>query len=222
MPSSNDNFSGGVALPEICNFEIISKSIKACMFVGEINKLINCVETNEALEHILSEIDGVIFLDSRKRVEVKGAELSVFGPMKLMYGSRAFNNAILKNQNLLCIAILSGNNLDRENPPQQIPFVRRQFGTLTERLELGANWIDVIILSEPFITVTVFGYAPALLIRTADNKEKHILVGAKSLSKELERFRHSKTGLIDLKVRIRKAGNLKTDTYQVELISRPE
>ena len=70
------------------------------MFVGEINKLINCVETNEALEHILSEIDGVIFLDSRKRVEVKGAELSVFGPMKLMYGSRAFNNAILKNQNL--------------------------------------------------------------------------------------------------------------------------
>jgi len=222
MPSSNDNFSGGIELPAICNFEIISKSTKVCMFIGEINKLINCVETNEAIEHVPSEIEGVIILDARKRVELKDAELSVFGPMKLMFGSHAFNIAISKNQNLLCIAILSGNSLDRENTPQQMPLGTRQFGTLTERLELGANWIEVIIVSEPFITVTAFGYAPALLIRTAGNKEKHILEGAKSLSKELEKYRHPRTGLIDLKVRIRKAGVLKTDPYQVELVSRPE
>ena len=222
MPSSNDDFSGGIELPAICNFEIVSKTTTACMFMGEISKLINCVETNEPSENVSSEIDGVIILDARKRVELKGVQLSVFGPMKLMLGSRVFNIAISKNQNLLCIAILSGNSLDRENTPQQMPIIARQFGTLTERLELGANWIEVMIVSEPFITVTAFGYAPALLIRTAGNKEKHILAGAKSLSKELEKYRHPRTGLIDLKVRIRKAGVLKTDPYQVELVSRPE
>ena len=99
MPSSNDDFSGGIELPAICNFEIVSKTTTACMFMGEISKLINCVETNEPSENVSSEIDGVIILDARKRVELKGVQLSVFGPMKLMLGSRVFNIAISKNQN---------------------------------------------------------------------------------------------------------------------------
>ena len=67
----------------------------------------------------------------------------------------------------------------------------------------------------------MFGYAPALLVRTMAKKDKHILAGAKSLSLELEKFRHPKKGLAGIVVKIRKAGNQKTDPYEVELVSRP-
>ena len=219
MPNSNADFSGKIQIPPICKLKILASTNNACIFSASAKQLSNCLKIEN--EDEVGSVRGFVLVDARKRVEVDGKEIAIFGPLQLMHGSVAFRDALSSDRELTCLAILSGETVRNTLDTVFEPPTRTQFGTLTERLEIGQQWVEVTIISEPFITPTAFGYAPALLVRTVAKKDKHILAGAKSLSLELEKFRHPKNGLTGIVVKIRKAGNQKTDPYEVELLSRP-
>ncbi len=219
MPDSNSDFSGKIQIPPICKLKIQAGTSNFCVFSTSARQLSNCLEVEP--EDKDNSISGIILVDARKRVEVNGNEIAIFGPLRLMQGSSAFRDALSNDRELTCFAILTGQTIKNSLTTDFEPQTRTQFGTLTERLEIGQQWVEVTIVSDPFITPTAFGYAPALLVRTIAKKDKHILAGAKSLSLELEKFRHPKNGLNGIVVKIRKAGSQKIDPYEVELLSRP-
>lgn len=219
MPKSNSDFSGKIQIPPICTFKVDLKIDDICVFRADAKQLSNCLEIESS--DLALNVEGFVLIDARKHVEQNSNEIAIFGPIKLMHGATAFHDALAKSQYIKCVAILSGETIKEINHQKIEPQSQRQFGTLTERLEIDHQWVKVTIISEPFITLTAFGYAPALLVRTVVNKDKHILAGAKSLSSELEKFRHPKSGLTGITVKIRKAGNQKTDPYEVEIVSRP-
>jgi len=219
MPKSNEDFSGKIQIPPICKLKVQFSTSNVCVFSTSARQLSNFLEIKA--EENNDSIEGNVLIDARKRVEIDGNEIAIFGPLRLMQGSSAYRDALSNDGELTCIAILSGQTIENTCATDLEPQTRKQFGTLTERLEIGQQWVEVTIISEPFITPTAFGYAPALLVRTIAKKDKHILAGAKSLSLELEKFRHPKNGLTGIVVKIRKAGNQKIDPYEVELLSRP-
>ena len=218
MPKSKSDFSGKIQIPPICTFKVELSTSDVCLFKANGRELSNCLEVE--VEDVEDSINGLILVDARKRVEVNSKEISIFGPLRLMHGSASFRDALSNDRTLTCLAILSGQTIKNKHNTELVPQTQKQFGTLTERLEIGQQWVEVTIISEPFITPTAFGYAPALLVRTIAKRDKHILAGAKSLSLELEKFRHPKNGLTGIVVKIRKAGSQKIDPYEVELVSR--
>ena len=219
MPKSNSDFSGKIQIPPICTFKVDLKIDDICVFRVDAKQLSNCLEVEA--EDAEDSINGFILVDARKRVEVNSKEIAIFGPLRLMHGSASFRDALSNDRTLTCLAILSGQTIKNKHNTDLVPQTQKQFGTLTDRLEIGQQWVEVTIISEPFITPTAFGYAPALLVRTIAKRDKHILAGAKSLSLELEKFRHPKNGLTGIVVKIRKAGSEKIAPYEVELVSRP-
>lgn len=218
MSDSREDFSGKIQIPPICKLKIELKTSNVCLFMANATQLSNCLEVEA--EDVQDSINGFILVDARKRVEVNSKEIAIFGPLRLLHGSATFRDALSNDRTLTCLAILSGQTIKNKHDTDLVPQTQKQFGTLTERLEIGQQWVEVTIISEPFITPTAFGYAPALLVRTIAKRDKHILAGAKSLSLELEKFRHPKNGLTGIVVKIRKAGSQKIDPYEVELVSR--
>ena len=88
------------------------------------------------------------------------------------------------------------------------------------RLKVKANWIEIQILTDPFVMKTFLGYTAAVLVETPIEDGKHnLLVSAKSLSDLLEPIRQRRGTLIGLNVRVRKAGQERISPYELEELS---
>ncbi|MCY4199812.1 MAG: hypothetical protein OXF31_08360 [Gammaproteobacteria bacterium] len=94
---------------------------------------------------------------------------------------------------------------------------RERIGTTAPRLIVDDNVVLIKILSDPFVVATSFGYAPALLVqRKGSEFREHLLVGAKSLTKALERMRINLGTLKGIQIKIRKDGREKSAPYLVQ------
>lgn len=78
--------------------------------------------------------------------------------------------------------------------------------------------IDLTVVSDAFVRLTVRGYAPAVLVRVGAGLAPHILyIGAKSLADSLEQMRADNGGrFCGLRFRLRKETSAATAKYLVE------
>lgn len=82
---------------------------------------------------------------------------------------------------------------------------------------VSTDWTDIQILTDPFVIYTKRGYSPVLLVEELNTEEKCLLfVSAKSLSEFLEKLRKERGALVGVNVRVRKRGEEKFSTYEVE------
>ena len=56
-------------------------------------------------------------------------------------------------------------------------------------LKVTTDWTDVEIISEPYVILTIRGYAPAVTIKNQNGEELGFYLSAKSLSDKVEELR---------------------------------
>ena len=101
--------------------------------------------------------------------------------------------------------------------------IRDRVDTTAPRLSVGEDWIEVKLCSDPFVVPTSLGYSPAILVRRpAAIHSEHLLIGAKSLARELETLRRKHGNLLGARIGIRKQGPKKTSPYLLQVISKPK
>lgn len=79
-----------------------------------------------------------------------------------------------------------------------------KYGTMYERLQLSTYWTELEVLSEPFVTNESWGYCPVVHVRTRLGESKYLQVSPRSIRDLLEGFRRSDSGLVGIKIRVRK------------------
>jgi len=85
------------------------------------------------------------------------------------------------------------------------------------RVRVNTQWLEIQILTDPFVVKTTLGYSPAVLVETPSEGDKQIFyVSAKSLSNLLEPIREKRGSLVGLNIRVRKAGQESISPYEVE------
>lgn len=83
-------------------------------------------------------------------------------------------------------------------------------------LKVGVDWIPVEITSEPFVVMTVRGYAPVVDVKTAQG-EFILYISSKSISDGLESLvRQSNGAFKGLKIKVKKESEDKMARYIVE------
>ena len=83
-------------------------------------------------------------------------------------------------------------------------------------LKVGINWIPVDILSEPFVVMTVRGYAPVVDVKAPEGNFI-LYISSKSISEGLDPLVRANGGsFTGLKLRLRKETEDKMAPYIVE------
>jgi hypothetical protein len=84
-------------------------------------------------------------------------------------------------------------------------------------LRVGTEWVDVQVLSDPFVIYGRYGYTPVILVEALSTESRHLLfVSANSLAECLEPMRLRRGALVGLNMRVRKKGEDKYSRYEVE------
>ena len=92
-------------------------------------------------------------------------------------------------------------------------------GTTAPRLTIDDSWALVTVKSDPFVIKTSLGYTAALLVaEKKSNQTYHIIVGAKSISAQLEKLRLSEGSLVGLDLKIRKQANDQRSPYELKQV----
>jgi hypothetical protein len=174
--------------------------------ISTLKKIIN----QSLIEHPLRglSLPGILLLDGRRGCSVKnkGVLAQVYQGLTLISG-----NELLSNKSAHCLILLKDIDAgDRQSA--------RQFGTNTQRIEVGTAWKQFEIISEPFVQPTALGYAPTILIRDSKGFIGYLLVGARSLARPLEERRSKVGSLIGLKIKVCKSGDSSAAPYLIEFV----
>ena len=88
-------------------------------------------------------------------------------------------------------------------------------------LKVGVGWIDIVVTSEPNLSLTIRGYAPTLKVRVPKTGlEYEWYVSAKSIAEPLEELRERNGGRFQgIRLRVRKDSMERTALYRVEPVS---
>jgi hypothetical protein len=134
---------------------------------------------------------------TKKEVTIRGSEvpLVIFGLI----------DDLPDNAVVLCIVTRNADisAFSKEQPIGVAESVVK-YGTMYERLQLTTYWTELEVLSEPFVTNESWGYCPVVHVRTRLGESKYLQVSARSIRDLLESFRHSDSGLVGMKIRLRK------------------
>jgi hypothetical protein len=83
-------------------------------------------------------------------------------------------------------------------------------------LKVGAAWINVEVLSEPYVVMSIRGYAPVVDVQGPDGKQI-LFISSKSISVGLDPFVQANGGKFQgLKLRLRKETDDRMAPYIVE------
>ncbi len=97
--------------------------------------------------------------------------------------------------------------------------IRHKVGTEAPRLIIDDKWKQIKIISDPFVVKTSRGYVAAInIINTKNNLISHIIVGAKSITEELEPLREKLGTLVGLEIKIRKQSSDPQSLYEISII----
>jgi len=88
------------------------------------------------------------------------------------------------------------------------------------QFKAGTGWVELEIVAEPVLILTLRGYAPVLHVKQMHNGLEYLLyISAKSLSDPLENCRKLNGNLFSgISFKIRKESNEKTAKYQFEAL----
>jgi hypothetical protein len=90
-------------------------------------------------------------------------------------------------------------------------------GDMRPNLRIGTEWIEVEILTDPFVVLTRRGYAPAVEVEHLKEGVVYTLfVGAASLAEKLEPIRMARGSLEGAQVRVKKESNDRFAQYLVD------
>lgn len=86
------------------------------------------------------------------------------------------------------------------------------------QIKVGVDWVDLEVIGEPFVELTMRGYAPLLPVRNMENDEEcKIYISASSFGKKLEPLREQNGGAFTgMKFRVKKESAERTASYVVE------
>ena len=87
-------------------------------------------------------------------------------------------------------------------------------------LKVGTGWIEVEIISEPDVVLTIRGYAPILRVRKSrTGVEYSLYISAKSIADPLEELRKNNAGIfLGIQLRIRKESMERMAKYEIEVM----
>jgi hypothetical protein len=84
-------------------------------------------------------------------------------------------------------------------------------------LKVGTAATDVKVLSEPYVRYTDWGYVAVLHVQVLKSGIDYLLpISARSLAKALRKLQEEDGNLIGLQFRLKKTGEDKTSTYELE------
>ncbi len=84
------------------------------------------------------------------------------------------------------------------------------------RLRVGTEWLDLTLEADPYVVVTVRGYAAALAVRDASGSSYELLAGAGSICEGIERLREESGAYEGLQFKIRRESAERTARYEIE------
>jgi hypothetical protein len=85
-----------------------------------------------------------------------------------------------------------------------------------DRIVVTTDWVDLEILSEPYVVSTIRGYAAMLDVRELESGSLHgLYAGARSLSQVLEQLRATQRTLVGMRIRLRKDGEGQYAQYEM-------
>ncbi len=84
-------------------------------------------------------------------------------------------------------------------------------------LRVGTEWTEIQILTDPFVIYRKDKYLPVILVEELGSELKHLLfTSAASLAQCLEPIRANRGNLVGVNIRVRKKGEERFSTYEVE------
>lgn len=89
-----------------------------------------------------------------------------------------------------------------------------RYGTLYERVQLNTYWTELEIISEPFVNNESWGYCPIVHVKTRLGDSKYLSAQPRSIRDLLESLRGSTSGLIGMKIRIRKKSSAQESGFE--------
>lgn len=96
--------------------------------------------------------------------------------------------------------------------------IKNKVGTDAPRLAISEKWCEIQIISDPFVIKTSMGYTAAVnVIDLRAQNVHHLIVGAKSVSNELEALRNKFGTLENLQIKIRKQSADPKSPYEIKI-----
>ncbi|MFH0896425.1 MAG: hypothetical protein V1850_00045 [Candidatus Bathyarchaeota archaeon] len=84
-------------------------------------------------------------------------------------------------------------------------------------LRVGPEWTGIQVLTDPFVIYRRDRYLPVVLVEELGTELKHLhFISAVSLAKCLEPIRAKRGTLVGVNIRMRKKGEERFSTYEVE------
>ncbi|MBI2933037.1 MAG: hypothetical protein HYY16_15440 [Planctomycetes bacterium] len=86
-----------------------------------------------------------------------------------------------------------------------------------ENVKVGTDWMEVEIMSEPYVVMTFRGYEPVVDVQTGGAK-KRLFIGPKSLGQALEPSVRKSGKFAGLRFRVKKESGDRMAPYVVEMV----
>ena len=214
----------------ICNF-LISPVI-------ELNKAIPLhQEVRDGWDRILKKIDfkdvssgsKTLIVSARNKWNIFEGKVNIIETAYIIDGSNYLHYLVSSNtkQKIPMTIIFGATESDEINIRRGINLshsfnisdIANKVGTDSSRLIIDDNWKEVTIKSDPFVIVTGLGYTAAIHVIEKNTTElKHLIVGAKSLTKEIDFYREKFGTLNGIQLKIRKQSSDQRAPYEIFLI----
>lgn len=194
-------------------------------------------QLRDGWDRILKKIDfenvqpgsKTLIVSARNNWKIHEGKINIIETAYIIDGANYLYYLLLlrKNKKIPMITIFGATELEENsirrgiNQSQSFSIhdISNKVGTDTPRLVVDDNWIEITIRSDPFVIVTGLGYTAAIHVIENGGKDlKHLIVGAKSLTKELDFYREKFGTLNNVKLKIRKQSSDQRSPYEILLL----
>lgn len=222
----------------VTHVEVTSISNFLIVPVIELNKFSSLhQELRDGWDRILKKVDfsnvqpgsKTLIVSARNNWNIHEGKINIIETAYIIDGANYlyYLLSLVKKQKIPMIIIFGATELQENNIRRginqsqsfSIHDIKNKVGTDTPRLVVDDNWIEITIKSDPFVVATSLGYTAAIhVIEKGGEELKHLIVGAKSLTKELDFYREKFGSLNNLKLKIRKQSSDQRSPYEIHLL----
>lgn len=205
--------------------------------VIEVNKKYKLTqETRDGWDRILKEVDfseiarGVkpLVVSARKNWNLYESEINIIEAAYIIDGAKYLEYLCRYASEKYISMIVLFNKTETEeliirrqigdDNTFSIHDIKNKVGTNAPRMTIGESWQQVKILSDPFVIKTGLGYTAAInVVDLKTNTIHHIIIGAKSISNDLEKIRNEFGTLSNIQLKIRKQSADPKSLYEIRI-----
>jgi hypothetical protein len=199
-------------------------------------KMKSSQEVRDGWDRVLKDVDfsetqqgsKPLILSARKNWKIHQDQINIIETAYLLDGAK-YLEYLQKSKNIKNIPLiilfdktedeeLSIRKKISESGTFSIHDIKNKVGTDAPRMTISEVWREIKIISDPFVIKTGMGYTAAInVLETKTNTIHHIIVGAKSLSNELELIRSRIGSLSNIQMKIRKQSSDPKSPYEIKI-----